>query len=159
MIELMLIALAASFAGLIGPFGLGWLWYAGLARQDSTISVGLIYWLGLMSLGALIFLGYGLGAARAAVVSLVALTSAAGWIWAMLRGRIGVAGVPGAAVFLLPLALLAVAYCVLDPVRLWDSYLIWLARVRLIEQWVPISELRNLDIIYPEYPFLGAATW
>jgi hypothetical protein len=160
LIELLLIAVTASVVGLIGPLGLGWVWDAILTREgDSRLSGGMIYWLGLKSLGALILLGYGLAFSRTLVVSLVASACASGWIWTLLRGRRVLGGGLKLALPLFPLALVGIAYCVLDPVRLWDSYLIWLARVRLLEQWMPLSEFRDLRIVYPEYPFLGAAAW
>ena len=63
-----------------------------------------------------------------------------------------------AALPLLPLALAAIGYCVLIR-QMWDSNLIWLARVRLLEQWTSLSRFGDLSIIYPEYPYWGAAAW
>jgi hypothetical protein len=61
--------------------------------------------------------------------------------------------------WLLPLALGGIGYCVLDPVHDWDAQLIWLARVRLLQEWIPIERFRALEILQPGYPFLGSALW
>jgi len=160
MIELARIALVASVVALIGPLGVGCLWATALTyRGESEPTLGMNYWLGLMSVGALILLGHGLGISQTLVVLLVGSTSAAGWILCLLRKykqtRAGLTTV----LPLLPLAMAGIGYCVLDPVQMWDSYLIWLARVRLLEQWTPLARFRDLGIIYPEYPYLGSAAW
>jgi hypothetical protein len=160
MIELPRIALIASMVALIGPLGVGWLWAAALKRKgESKPSLGMIYWLGLMTVGASIVLGHGLGLSQMLVVLLVASASAAGWVLRLMRNRTDTRSGLTSALTLLPLALAGIAYCVLDPVQMWDSYLIWLARVRLLEQWTPLSRFGDLGIIYPEYPYLGAAAW
>jgi hypothetical protein len=160
MIELLWIALIVSVVALIGPLGVGWLWAAALTcKGESKPSPGMIYWLGLISLGALILLGHGLGISQTVVVLLIASASAGGWILTLTRSRRPTPAGLTTALPLLPLALAGIGYCVLDPVRMWDSYLIWLARVRLLEQWTPLSRFRDLRIVYPEYPYLGAAAW
>ena len=160
MIELLLIALIVSVIALIGPLGIGWLWAAALTHQgESKPSLGMIYWLGLMCVGALIVLGHGLQLPRTLVAVLVASASLGGWILHLLRSRSQIRVAFTTAWPLLPLASAGIAYCVLDPVRVWDSYLIWLARVRLLEQWTSLSRFRDLGIVYPEYPYLGAAAW
>jgi hypothetical protein len=159
MIELLQIALIVSVIALIGPLGIGWLWAAALThKRESEPSLGMIYWLGLMCVGALIVLGHGLELSRTLVVVLVASASTGGWIL-HLRNRSQTRVALTTALPLLPLTLAGIAYCVLDPVRVWDSYLIWLARVRLLEQWTSLSRFRALGIVYPEYPYLGAAAW
>ena len=160
MIEFARISLIASVVALIGPLGVGWLWATALThRGQSQPTLGMHYWLGLMSVGALILLGHGLGLSQTLVVLLVASTSAAGWVLCLMRKyeqtRPGLTTV----LPLVPLALAGIGYCVLDPVQMWDSYLIWLARVRLLEQWTPLSRFGDLGIIYPEYPYLGSAAW
>ena len=160
MIELPWIALIASVAALIGPLGIGWLWAAALTHKgESQPTLGMAYWLGLMSVGALVLLGHGLGLSQSLVVVLVASTSAAGWILCLIRSCRQTRAGLSTTLPLLPLALGGIAYCVLDPVQMWDSYLIWLARVRLLEQWTSLSRFGDLGIIYPEYPYLGAAAW
>lgn len=160
MIELLRIALTVSVIALIGPLGVGWLWAEALTHKGESIpSLGMIYWLGLMCVGALIVLGHGLELSQTLVVVLVASASTGGWILHLMRRRRQPRGALTTGLPLLPLALTGIAYCVLDPVRIWDSYLIWLARVRLLEQWTSLSRFRDLRIVYPEYPYLGAAAW
>ena len=160
MIELLRIAFIVSVVGWIGPFGIGYLWAAALTwRGQWKPSAGMTYWLGLISLGAAVLFGQGLRLPQGSVVSLTVAASTGGWIWRLTRKpRWTTAGLTNA-LPLLPLALGGVAYCVLDPVQMWDSYLIWLARVRLLEQWTPLSRFRDLGIVFPEYPYLGAAAW
>jgi hypothetical protein len=160
MIEFARIALIASMVALIGPLGIGWLWATALThRGESQPTLGMNYWLGLMSVGALILLGHGLGLSQTLVVVLVASASAAGCVLCLMRKykqtRPGLTTV----LPLVPLAVAGIGYCVLDPVQMWDSYLIWLARVRLLEQWTSLSRFGDLGIIYPEYPYLGSAAW
>jgi len=160
MIEFARIALIASMVALIGPLGIGWLWATALThRGESQPTLGMNYWLGLMSVGALILLGHGLGLSRALVVLFVASASAAGWVLCLMRKY--KQSPPGVTTVLplVPLAVAGIGYCVLDPVQMWDSYLIWLARVRLLEQWTSLSRFGELGIIYPEYPYLGSAAW
>ena len=153
-------SLSASVVGLIGPLGVGWLWDAALASGRGTRPLpGMVYWLGLMTLGALIILGHGMGLSQTLVLSLVALVVTAGWVLRLRRSCKEAGGWLQRGLPFLPLAFAGIGYCVVDPVRVWDSYLIWLARVRLLEQWIPLSQFQDLRIIYPEYPFLGAAIW
>jgi hypothetical protein len=160
MIEFLRIAVIASVFAFIGPLGVGWLWAAVLTHKgESKPSLGMIYWLGLMCVGALIVLGHGLALSQTLVVVLVASASTGGWILHLMRSRRQTRAALTMGLPLLPLALTGIAYCVLDPVRVWDSYLIWLARVRLLEQWTSLSRFRDLRIVYPEYPYLGAAAW
>jgi len=160
MIDLLRIALIVSVFALIGPLGVGWLWAAALTHEgESTPSLGMIYWLGLMCVGALILLGHGLELSQTLVVVLVASASIGGWILHLMRNRRQTPAALTTGLALLPLALAGIAYCVLHPVSMWDSYLIWLARVRLLEQWTWLSRFRDLGIVYPEYPYLGAAAW
>ena len=174
----------------MAPLGVGWIWDQALrVRGEAPPSLGMIYWLGLISLGAFVLLAFGFRLPQAFVLAAVSCASLGGWLWHLvprftsgataggLRRRTdplldetgtmrdGVRGTPvsGASVWLmapfLPLVLAGVAYCVLDPVRVWDAHFIWLARVRLLEQWIPLSRFRELQITYSEYPFLGAAAW
>jgi hypothetical protein len=160
MIELLRTASIVSVVALIGPLGIGCLWAAALRdRGHCKPSAGMIYWLGLISLGAVVLLGQGVGFSQGFVVLLIVSASAGGWVWRLTRKpRWTTAGLT-TTLPLLPLALGGVGYCVLDPVQMWDSYLIWLARVRLLEQWTSLSRFRDLGIIFPEYPYLGAAAW
>src|SRR5215470_14395032 len=88
MIDLLRIALIVSVFALIGPLGVGWLWAAALTHEgESTPSLGMIYWLGLMCVGALILLGHGLGVSQTLVVVLVASASIGGWILHLMRNR------------------------------------------------------------------------
>jgi hypothetical protein len=160
MIDLLRTALIVSVFALIGPLGVGWLWAAALIHAgESKPSLGMIYWLGLMCVGALILLGHGLELSQTLVVVLVASASTGGWILHLMRNRRQTRAALTTGLPLLPLALAGIAYCVLHPVSMWDSYLIWLARVRLLEQWTSVSRFRDLGMINPEYPYLGAAAW
>jgi len=160
MIELFRVALNVSVVGLLGPLGVGWLCDAVLtARGLSRPTLGMVYWIGLMGLGALIVVGHGLGVPQTLVLSVVTLVAAGGWMWALATRRWRSGNEVRHVLPLLPLGMVGIVYCVLDPVRIWDSYLIWLARVRLLEEWVPLSRFGDLGIVFPEYPFLGAAAW
>jgi hypothetical protein len=160
MIELLRIAVIVSAFALIGPLGVGWLWAAALKHHgESQPSLGMIYWLGLMTVGASVVVGHAVGLSQILVVLLVASACATGWALRVMRNRTGTRLGLTSALTLAPLALAGIVYCVLDPVQMWDSYLIWLARVRLLEQWTPLSRFRGLGIVYPEYPYLGAAVW
>jgi hypothetical protein len=159
MIELIRIGSTVSLTGLLAPLGVGWLWQRALVRDEPRLTLGMIYWLGLISLGTLVLLGHALRLPQTLVFSLVALVPLAGWIASFRRPRVGIDGCVRTAWPLLPLALVGIGYCILDPVRVWDAYLIWLARVRLLEQWIPLSRFRDLGIVYPAYPFLGPAAW
>ena len=189
MIELLFAASAASLIGLVAPLGVGWIWDQGLrARGVTPPSFGMLYWLGLISLGAIVLLAYAFRLPKPFVLAAVSCASLGGWLWRFTRFTSGatavglrtgnssllhdarailrvlrgtpVSGAGGRAIApFLPLVLAGVAYCVLDPVRVWDAYLIWLARVRLLDQWIPLSRFQELQIILPEYPFLGAAAW
>jgi hypothetical protein len=160
MIELLGIASIVSVVALIGPLGIGYLWAAALiCRGQGKPSAAMIYWLGLISLGAMVLLGQGLRLSQGLVVWLIVLGSAGGWVWHLTRKPTWTTAGLTTALPLLPIALGGVGYCVLDPVQMWDSYLIWLARVRLLEQWTSLSRYRDLGILFPEYPYLGAAAW
>ena len=137
MSELLFAASAASVVGSLGPLGVGWIWDRTLrARGVAPPSFGMLYWLGLISLGGIVLLAYALRLPKAFVLVAASSVSFAGWVWCVaprfLSGgaRIPTASVRAIAPFL-PLVLAGVAYCVLDPVRVWDAQLIWLARVRL----------------------------
>jgi len=160
MIELPRIALIVSAVALIGPLGVGWLWAAALIHKgESQPTLGMNYWLGLMSVGGLILLGHGFGLSQTFVVLIVVSVSTCGWVWRLMRHRRQTRPDLKTVLSLSPLALAGIGYCVLYPVQMWDSYLIWLSRVRLLEQWTSLSRFGDLGIIYPEYPYLGAAAW
>ena len=163
--ELLFAASAASLLGAMAPLGIGWIWDQTLrARGVRPPSLGMLYWLGLITLGAIVLLAYGFRLPRAFVLVTVSCASLGGWLWHFAaRFTSGVPAVSGASVrattAFLPLVLFGVAYSVLDPVRVWDAHLIWLARVRLLDQWIPLSRFQELQVTRPEYPFLGAAAW
>ncbi len=165
MSELLFAASAASLIGLVAPLGVGCIWNEALrVRGETPPSFGMLYWLGLISLGAFVLLAFGLRLPQAFVLAAVSCASLGGWLWHLARRFVSrstpVSYARGRTIApLLPLVLAGVAYCVLDPVRVWDAHLIWLARVRLLEQWIPLWRFQELQITRPEYPFLGAAAW
>jgi uncharacterized membrane protein YwzB len=158
--DLLYAAVVASLIGAAAPLGIGWIWDGGLRRRGMTApSLGMVYWLGLMSVGTFVLFAYALQLPQGLVVAFVPTASLAGWLLHLARRtRSTVPGFRALTPFL-PLVLVGIVYCVLDPVRGWDSYLNWFAKVRLMDQWIPLSRFQELDIIRPEYPFLGPAAW